>query len=84
VKPSGPPSSRYRSPQYGTTLGILTDSAIERYIRAGRYGEAARQALAEREARARKASTIRQPGKRSPTLSALDALRASGLDLDNL
>lgn len=46
----GPPSSTLRSPNYeGRFRGKrLTDKMIEKYILAGRYGEARRKALADR------------------------------------
>ena len=48
-RPFGPPSSRYRSPDFSTIRGaILTDAKIAKYIRLGFYGADAQARLAEK------------------------------------
>lgn len=51
MKPFGPPSAHIKSRDYSSAVRgkPLDDATIERYIRAGRYGEERRLALLEAE-----------------------------------
>lgn len=86
MKPSGPPSSTIKSPQYSPRGPVLSDKKIESYIRKGFYGEEKRLALeardkAKRPSLSRKRSTPGNPKKPvSPTSSLTGLLRALGIN----
>jgi hypothetical protein len=75
MRPSGPPTTRYRSPDFNPRLNILTDFQITRYILAGRYGTAARERLIDSQQRKAKTTPGNRKKRNSPASSMSLALR---------